>query len=127
MSSHHDHSAHASNSHSSAHGSLKSYLVGFALSIVLTLLSFGCVMSGAVPHEWIVPGIVVFCIAQVLVQLAFFMHIGTSPEQRENFTIMVFTLLIIAIVVVGSLWVLHNMNVNMMHPMSSMPSMNSSD
>jgi cytochrome o ubiquinol oxidase operon protein cyoD len=126
MSSHHDHSAGASNNHS-AHGSLKSYIVGFVLSIVLTLLSFGCVMTGMVPHEWIVPGIVVFCIAQVLVQLAFFMHIGTSPEQRENFSIMVFTLLIIAIVVVGSLWVLHNMNVNMMHPMSSMSSMNGSD
>ena len=30
------------------------------------------------------------------------------------------TLLILAIVVVGSLWVLHNMNENMMHPTSQM-------
>ncbi|GLQ46227.1 cytochrome o ubiquinol oxidase subunit IV [Dyella lipolytica] len=116
MASQHGHASGADHQHA-GHGSLKSYIVGFILSIVLTLLSFGCVMSGAVPHDLIVPGIVVFCVAQVLVQLVFFLHLSTAPGQRSNLTIGVFTVLIIAIVVVGSLWVLHNMNVNMMHPL----------
>lgn len=115
MASQHGHVAGAAHQHA-GHGSLKSYIVGFILSIVLTLLSFGCVMSGAVPHDLIVPGIVVFCVAQVLVQLVFFLHLSAAPGQRNNLVIGVFTVLIIAIVVVGSLWVLHNMNVNMMHP-----------
>ena len=120
MSSQHGHSnAHAHN----AHGSLKTYVVGFALSLVLTLLSFGCVMSGAVPQHLVVPGLVVFCVAQLLVQLVFFLHMSAAPGQRDNLSIGVFTLLIIAIVVVGSLWVMHNMNLYMMHPASqSMPS-----
>jgi cytochrome o ubiquinol oxidase operon protein cyoD len=113
MSSQHGHSAHE---HSAAHGSLKSYVVGFALSLILTLLSFGCVMSGAVPQHLVVPGIVVFCVAQLLVQLAFFLHLSVAPGQRDNLSIGVFTLLIIAIVVVGSLWVMHNMNLYMMQP-----------
>jgi cytochrome o ubiquinol oxidase subunit IV len=114
MSSQHGHSdAHAHN----AHGSLKSYTIGFALSLILTLLSFGCVMSGAVPQHLVAPGIIVFCIAQLLVQLGFFLHMGTAPEQRDNLSIGIFTLLIIAIVVVGSIWVMHNMNTHMMHPM----------
>lgn len=120
MSSQHGHSE-AAHKHN-AHGSLKSYLVGFALSLILTFLSFGCVMSGAVPQHLVVPGIVVFCVAQLLVQLAFFLHMGTSPEHRENLSIGVFTVLIIAIVVVGSLWVLHNMNENMVPAMQSMSS-----
>lgn len=115
MSSQHGHSdAHAHN----AHGSLKSYTVGFALSLILTVLSFGCVMSGAVPQHLVAPGIVVFCVAQLLVQLAFFLHMSAAPGQRDNLSIGVFTLLIIAIVVVGSLWVMHNMNLYMMHPVT---------
>lgn len=101
-----------------AHGSLKTYVVGFALSLILTVLSFACVMSGAVPPHLVVPGIVVFCIAQLLVQLAFFLHMSAAPGQRDNLSIGVFTLLIIAIIVVGSLWVMHNMNLYMMHPVA---------
>ena len=113
MSHAHEHAAHGGH-----HGSLKTYLVGFALSIVLTLLSFGCVMTGMVPHHLIVPGLMVFCVAQVLVQLGFFLHMGIAPEQRENLMVMVCALIFIAIVVIGSLWVLHNMNAYMMPWMS---------
>jgi cytochrome o ubiquinol oxidase subunit IV len=120
MSQHGHSDAHKHN----VHGGLKSYTVGFALSLILTVLSFGCVMSGAVPQHLVVPGIVVFCVVQLLVQLVFFLHMGTAPEQRDNLSIGVFSLLIIAIVVVGSVWVMHNMNIHMMQP--AMQSMSSS-
>jgi cytochrome o ubiquinol oxidase operon protein cyoD len=120
MSQHGHSDAHKQN----VHGSLKSYTVGFALSLILTVLSFGCVMSGAVPQELVVPGIVAFCVVQLLVQLVFFLHMGTAPEQRDNLSIGVFSLLIIAIVVAGSVWVMHNMNTHMLHPV--MQSMSSS-
>jgi cytochrome o ubiquinol oxidase subunit IV len=123
MSTHHDH-AHGADPQHASHGNLKSYIVGFALSIILTLMSFGCVMSGAVPHNLVMPGIMVLCVAQVLVQLVFFLHLSAKPGQRDNLSIGVFTVLIIAIVVVGSLWVMHNMNEYMMHP--AMQSMSSS-
>jgi cytochrome o ubiquinol oxidase subunit IV len=117
---HHSHdAAHPEAAHAD-HGSTKSYLIGFALSVVLTLASFGVVMSGAVPHDLMMPGIVVFGVVQLLVQLVCFLHMGTSPSQRGNLAIMLFTVLILAIVVVGSLWVLHNMNENMMHPLPRM-------
>ncbi|WP_114238498.1 cytochrome o ubiquinol oxidase subunit IV [Dyella sp. C9] len=117
---HHSHDAAHHDAAHADHGSAKSYLVGFALSVLLTLASFGVVMSGMVPHELMMPGIVLFGVAQLVVQLVCFLHMGTSPSQRSNLAIMLFTLLILAIVVVGSLWVLHNMNVNMMHPTSQM-------
>ncbi|KDB61837.1 cytochrome o ubiquinol oxidase subunit IV [Bordetella bronchiseptica] len=99
------------------HGSLKSYLIGFAISLVLTFGSFGLVMAGAVPRGIALAGVVVLCVAQLLVQLVFFLHMGGSKKQRDNVTTFVFTILIIAIIVGGSVWVLHNMNANMMHPM----------
>jgi len=117
---HHSHDAAHHDAAHADHGSTKSYLIGFALSVVLTLASFGVVMSGLVPHDLMMPGIIVFGVAQLVVQLVCFLHMGTSPSQRSNLAIMLFTLLILAIVVVGSLWVLHNMNVNMMHPTSHM-------
>jgi cytochrome o ubiquinol oxidase operon protein cyoD len=117
------HPSHGAASHAASHGSWKSYIVGFVLSLVLTLASFGAIMSGKLPHGAILPAIVVLAVAQLVVQLVYFLHMGTAPDQRSNLAIFLFTGLIIAIVVCGSLWVLHNMNENMMHPMPmNMPS-----
>jgi cytochrome o ubiquinol oxidase operon protein cyoD len=100
--------------HSASHGSMKSYTIGFILCIILTLGSFGVVMTGLVPHDMRLTFIVVLAVVQLLVQLVYFLHMGSSPDQRENTAIFVCTGLLIAIVVAGSLWVMHNANVNMM-------------
>jgi cytochrome o ubiquinol oxidase operon protein cyoD len=109
---HHHHAEDAG--HSSAHGSIGSYTVGLALSVVLTLASFGVVMTGVVPQHLRLAAIVLFCVAQLLVQLVYFLHLGTAKDQRDNTVVFVCTGLVIAIVVAGSLWVIHNANVNMM-------------
>lgn len=106
--------------HGGSHGSVKSYVVGFLLSLVLTAGSFWAVQGGVVPHGMMLPAIVVLAVVQLLVQLVFFLHMGTAEDQRHNVAIFIFTMVIIAIVVCGSLWVLHNMNANMMHPMDLM-------
>jgi cytochrome o ubiquinol oxidase subunit IV len=108
--SHHN-MAHAQ---ANTHGDLKSYAIGFALSLALTAASFGTVMSGIVPHAWRLTGIVALCVVQLLVQLTYFLHLGKHPDQRANTAIFACTGLLIAIVVAGSLWVMHNANVNMM-------------
>jgi cytochrome o ubiquinol oxidase subunit IV len=105
-------SSHAA--HGASHGTLKSYVVGFILSLGLTVLSFGAVMTGVLPRDMILPAITLFAVVQVLVQLLFFLHLGTAPEQRNNTVIFLLTALLIVIVVALSLWVMHNANVNMM-------------
>ncbi|MGN6124851.1 MAG: cytochrome o ubiquinol oxidase subunit IV [Sphingomonas oligoaromativorans] len=97
-----------------AHGSLASYTIGFLLSLALTGLSFGAVMSGAVPHAMILPAIVGLAVVQLLVQLVLFLHLGSAPSQRGNSVIFLLTAALIAILVSGSLWVMHNANLNMM-------------
>jgi cytochrome o ubiquinol oxidase subunit IV len=106
--------AHHHPSHAASHGSIKSYAIGFALSMILTLASFGAVMTGVVPHSMMLAAIVVLCVVQLLVQLVYFLHMGSAPDQRQNTAIFACTGLLIVIVVAGSLWVMHNANVNMM-------------
>lgn len=100
--------------HDNAHGSLKSYFVGFLLSLVLTLASFGSVMTDLVPREARLATLAVLCVVQLLVQLVYFLHLGASSKQRENTGVFICTALLIAILVAGSLWVMHNANENMM-------------
>ncbi|VCU69648.1 Cytochrome bo(3) ubiquinol oxidase subunit 4 [Pigmentiphaga humi] len=110
----HSSTADSHDSHSASHGSVKSYIIGFALCIVLTLMSFGVVMGDVLTGFAAASALIALCVLQLVVQLVFFLHMGTSPEQRENLSSFLFTLLIIAIIVGGSAWVLHNMNANMM-------------
>ena len=103
-----------------SHGSLKSYTVGLALSILLTFASLGAVMLDVLPRQMRLPVVVALCISQLLVQLIFFLHLGSAHDQHSNTGIFVCTALLIAIVIVGSLWVMHNANLNMM-PMQLSP------
>ena len=108
-------SPHPTTSHAAAaHGSLQRYTTGFALSLLLTFGSFGAVMSHLLPGAWRLPAVVVLCVAQLLVQLGYFLHIGRGRDQRSNTVVFLCTAALIAIVVAGSLWVMHNANTNMM-------------
>jgi cytochrome o ubiquinol oxidase operon protein cyoD len=109
----HTHFSHEAKT-ASPHGSMKSYVVGFILSLGLTIASFAAVMTGVLPRSAMLGTIVVLCVVQLVVQLVYFLHMGTAPDQRENTAIFVCTGLLIVIVVAGSLWVMHNANVNMM-------------
>ncbi|HKR42532.1 MAG TPA: cytochrome o ubiquinol oxidase subunit IV [Paraburkholderia sp.] len=100
--------------HDASHGSFTGYMIGTALSLVLTLASFGVVMYHVVSPGFGLAAIVVLCIAQLVVQLVYFLHIGASRSQRANTGIFVCTAFLIAVIVGLSLWVIHNANVNMM-------------
>jgi cytochrome o ubiquinol oxidase operon protein cyoD len=100
--------------------SAKSYVTGFILSLALTLAAFGVVMTGIIPRDLRLTAIVVLAVVQLLVQLIYFLHMGTAKDQLENTAVFICTVLAIAIVVIGSLWVMHNANVNMM-PMQISP------
>ncbi|HKT96542.1 MAG TPA: cytochrome o ubiquinol oxidase subunit IV [Paraburkholderia sp.] len=108
------HSSSRDSNHDNSHGSFRSYMIGTILSLVLTLASFGVVMLDVVPPEAGLAAIVVLCVAQLVVQLVYFLHIGASRSQRANTGIFVCTAFLIAVIVGLSLWVMHNANVNMM-------------
>ena len=95
-------------------GSLKSYLTGFVLSLILTAIPFALVMNGTLPSSAILSGIFSAGIVQILVHLHYFLHLDTSSAARWNVLAMMFTLLILALFVGGTLWIMFNLNYRMM-------------
>ncbi|MGL6152517.1 MAG: cytochrome o ubiquinol oxidase subunit IV [Aeromonas sobria] len=107
-------SNHSVDNHGASHGSAKSYLIGFVLSVILTAIPFWMLMDGGFSHQTMLLGGVGMAVVQIFVHLIFFLHMNSSSEERWNLVALVFTVLIIAIVVAGSLWIMYNLNINMM-------------
>ncbi|TKI06288.1 cytochrome o ubiquinol oxidase subunit IV [Martelella alba] len=108
-------SSHSTTGHGGAsHGSLKTYLTGFILSIILTVIPFGMVMSGSAAKETLIAVLVICAVVQIIVHLICFLHLDTSSEQRWNLVAFVFAVLIIFILVAGSLWIMWYLNHNLM-------------
>jgi cytochrome o ubiquinol oxidase subunit IV len=94
-------------------GTFKSYATGFILSIVLTIIAFGIVMSGIQSPPIVLFTIIVAAIAQILVHLHYFLHLRTSSDAYWNAMALIFTVLIMALFIGGSLWIMYNLNYRM--------------
>jgi cytochrome o ubiquinol oxidase operon protein cyoD len=97
---------------------IKTYTIGFLLSLLLTFLAYGVVTSGAISPAYAVALIILFAIVQLFVQLVFFLHLGSEASPRWRLVTLAFGVLVVAIVVFGSLWIMDNLNYNMMHSSS---------
>ncbi len=95
-------------------GSLKAYLTGFVLSLILTAIPFALVMSGNWSSSATIAGIFSAGIVQILVHLHYFLHLDTSSTARWNVLAMIFTLLIMVLFVGGTLWIMSSLNYRMM-------------
>ena len=118
------HVVHADHAAGHGHDSLRSYLIGFGLSVVLTAIPFWLVMSGVLDSRKATAlTIMVFAAAQVVVHMIFFLHMSARSENGWTMMALIFTLVIVGITLSGSLWVMYHLNVNMMpgHAMSQMP------
>lgn len=97
-----------------AHGSAKEYKKGLIYCILLTLIPFIFVMTGTESRVFIVSVIMICATAQILVQLIYFLHMNTSSEQMWNTSSAVFVVVIVAIILVGSIWIMEHLNHNML-------------
>ncbi len=94
-----------------------SYTLGFFLSLILTLLAFRLVTQDPLlNHKLVYSSLTVLMLLQLLVQSIFFFRLSTQTEDdRWNFLIFVFSLVIMLIVVSGSLWIMYNLNYYMVN------------
>ena len=95
-------------------GSLKSYLTGFALSLILTAIPFALVMRGTWSPSATLAGIFGAGLVQILVHLHYFLHLDTSSAARWNMLVLIFTLLIMILFVGGTIWIMSILNYRMM-------------
>lgn len=106
----------ANTSHQDAHhhGSVRTYVIGFIWSVVLTLAAYFMVVSERFSYTTVIAAISILAVAQLLVQLVFFLHLGKESRPRWNAIVFSFMLLVVGIVVIGSIWVMNNLHYNMM-------------
>jgi len=93
---------------------LLGYLVGLGLAVLLTATSFFIAGTDLVWQPSIPVALIVLAIAQMGVHLVFFLHITTGPDDANNVLALAFGLLIVFLVIAGSLWIMANLNHNMM-------------
>ncbi|MGP1959114.1 MAG: cytochrome o ubiquinol oxidase subunit IV [Arsenophonus sp. NC-CH8-MAG3] len=97
-----------------SYSSMKTYLIGFILSVILTVVPFWIVIKSTTSHDMILWIVICTAIAQILVHLICFLHMNTSSDNSWNLIAFLFTMLIIGIIVIGSLWIMYNLSINMM-------------
>lgn len=117
---HHDAHHHDDDGHD--HGTYRSYLTGFVISAVLTIIPFAMVMMGDFSDTLTIAVIVGFAVVQIVVQMIYFLHLHPKSEGGWNLLAFLFTAIILVIVISGSLWVMHHLDSNMMpaHDMEAM-------
>ena len=103
------------------HGA-RSYLIGLGYAVALTLASFWAATTSFVYAPGVPVLLAVLAIAQMGVHLAFFLHITSAPDQTNNFLALLFGVFVIALVIIGSMIIMANLN-HMMAPMDELMKM----
>ena len=113
---HHDDHGHGDDA---PHSTFKGYATGFVLSVILTAVPFWLVMNKALPS----PGLTATAIlglaaVQIVVHMIYFLHMDSKSQGGWNLLALIFTMVLVAIALSGSIWVMYHLNHNMMpHPM----------
>ena len=103
------------------HGTFRSYMTGFVLSVVLTAVPFLLVATRVIPSPGYTAAIVLACaLVQILVHMVFFLHLTPKAEGGWILISTVFTVILVVITLAGSLWIIFHLNRNMMPEMESM-------
>lgn len=105
--------------HDAGRGNLRTYQIGFAVSVVLTLIAFALVRVH-VAHHHTYPSdnlmmalLPLLAVIQLFVQLVFFLHLGRESKPRWNAYALAFAVTVVVILVGGSLWIMSNLNYRM--------------
>jgi cytochrome o ubiquinol oxidase operon protein cyoD len=121
---HGDHANHDADLHghgdTHGHDSLKGYMIGFILSVILTAIPFWAVMTGSLGDTQTTALVIMaFAFVQIVVHMVFFLHMNTKAEGGWTMMALIFTAVLVVITLSGSIWVMYHMNTNMMPSMAA--------
>ena len=100
-------------------GGIRSYAIGLVAAAILTVASFALVQFDIVWGPAVPAALVALAIGQMGVHLVFFLHITTGPDNTNNVLALLFGVLIVALVLLGSIWIMGHLNHNLMGPMAT--------
>ncbi len=88
--------------------------LGLGFSVVLTAAAFVLAGTHLIYGPAIPVALIVLAIAQMGVHLVFFLHVTTGPDNTNNVLALAFGVLVVFLIVAGSIWIMANLNHNMM-------------
>ena len=95
---------------------LKVYIVGIVLCVILTLIPFGAVMYPGISDAGTLAIVFVSAFLQFLVQVLCFLRLNYTTEQAKMNTMsFIFAIVILFVVIAGSLWIMWSLGYRMMH------------
>ncbi len=97
-------------------GTLLSYSLGFIFSIILTAIPFIIVINEFLSGWLLIFTLLGLAALQLFVQLALFLHLGHESKPRWNTIAFLFAGLVVLILVIGSLWIMANLDYRGMSP-----------
>lgn len=94
--------------------SITDYVFGFLVSLILSVMAYLIVVNGWLQGAALVAAIMALASLQLVVQLVFFLHLGRESKPHWKSSVFWFMLLTLLIFVLASLWIMNNLNYNMM-------------
>ncbi|MDQ3094011.1 MAG: cytochrome C oxidase subunit IV family protein [bacterium] len=99
--------------HDGEHGTMRSYVIGYALSLIFTVIPFYLVVNETIRGTQLLVTILGFAFIQMLIQIFFFLHLGRGPKPFYNIVFFGATVSAILVVVGGSVFIMNNLYYNM--------------
>lgn len=96
------------------HGTYSAYVIGLILSVVLTLASYFLVVKHLFGGWILGVALMVLALVQAAAQLLFFLHLGKESRPHWNVLVFVFMVTVLLIVVLGSIWIMFDLDERMM-------------
>lgn len=96
----------------SEHGTMRSYVIGFVLSLIFTFIPYYMVVNQSVKGTALLVTILGFAVIQMIIQIVFFLHLGRGPKPFYNVTFLILTVVTILVVVGGSIVIMSNLHHN---------------
>lgn len=98
-----------------SHFAMRTYLLGFGAAAVLTAIPFWIVMTHAIGNTAVAVAVIVaLAVAQILVHTFAFLHVNARVQGGWTLVAYVFTAVLVVITIVGSLWIMQHLHLNMM-------------
>ncbi|HEY2810592.1 MAG TPA: cytochrome o ubiquinol oxidase subunit IV [Rhabdochlamydiaceae bacterium] len=100
--------------HHGWNSSFKPPFIAFVLSLLLAAAMYRFVTKHHLEGLSLTLTLFVLGLVQALIQLVFFLHLGVESKPHWNSITFLFTVLVVIIIVGGSLWIMNNLNYNLM-------------
>ena len=100
---------------SQSYGTLRGYQTGLGLAAILSAVALGLVAVGGIGGIQVTALVLLaIAIARIVVHLVYFLRVNSSAEGGWTVITTVFTVMVVVLSMIGSIWIMVHQEINMM-------------